>query len=160
MELLLLVLGAALGYFAGWLQKIVDDRRRRRAVATALSAEYVRLRSMLEYLVSKWRGGRAVAEFSAPMHDRLPDVVDLFEPIAVARLLDFSGFLVEMRRNLRFLNTVDHPEARSRMIDELRELAVDVLRKGELAQESLAEAGAERLEQTPLTEIAKARIES
>ena len=159
MEILLLVLGAGLGYVAGWLQKVIDDRRRRKAVATALSAEYIRIKSMLEYLVNKWRGGRAIADFSAPMHERLPDVVELFKPVAVARLLDFSGFLVELRRDLRFLNTVEHPEQRSRMIGEVRELAGNVLRKGELAQVSLLAAGAERLQQAPLSEIAEARIE-
>ncbi|MHB8078791.1 MAG: hypothetical protein ACYDIE_06015 [Candidatus Krumholzibacteriia bacterium] len=60
-EVLLLVLGAALGYAAGWLQKTIDDKRRRKAVATALNAEYFRLRSTLEYLSSKWKGGKATA---------------------------------------------------------------------------------------------------
>ena len=160
MEILLLVLGAALGYVAGWLQKVVDDRRRRKAVATALSAEYVRLKSMLEYLVEKWRGGRALADFRAPMHDRLPEVVELFEPLAVSRLLDFSGFLIELRRDLQFLNSVEHPEQRTRMIKEIRELASDVMRKGDLAQISLRRAGAEQLKQAPLSDIAQARIES
>lgn len=159
MEILLLVLGAVLGYVAGWLQNAINDRRRRKAIATALSAEYVRLNSMLEYLAHRWRGGKAVADFSAPMHDRLPEVVELFRPATVARLLDFSGLLVELRRDLQFLNTIEHPEQRSRMIGEVRELAGDVMRKGELAQQSLRAAGAERLERAPLSAIAVARIE-
>jgi hypothetical protein len=137
-QLLILVLGAILGYCSGWLKSAIDERRRRRAVATALLVESFRIDHMLDYLVSRWRGGKAVSDFATPMHDRFTSDVQLFDPLSVARVLDFTGHMAELRHQLQYFNTATNTEQRARLPTEIREFAANVRAKGEIAKESLS----------------------
>ena len=149
-QLLFLVFGAVLGYCSGWLKAAVDERRIRRAVATALLAERSRLHDTIEFLVNGWRGGRAVAELASPMHDRFTTEVAHFDAITVARVLDYSGHLAELRKHLSFLNEIHSEEARLRFVQEVKGFAAQLQEKGELARESLVEAGGHSLQRAPL----------
>ena len=153
-DVILLVLGAALGYGAGWLQQTLDRVRRRRSVATALAAEFVRLEQTIQYVRSTWRGGEAVVAFPSPMFDRVPELVDLFRPLTVARLMDFVGHQAELRRQLAYYAQADDPAQRKRLIGEIKEFAQDVASKGSLARESLHSEGADHtIGVAPLTQL-------
>jgi len=156
-EILVLVLGAFIGYTTGWLQKYMDQIRKRKSAATALLAEQIRHREWLEYISSRWKGGKSVAEFSMPMHDRIPDLIELFKPETVFLMLDYTGYLMVLRSDLKFLNTIVAKDQRRGLIIEIRKRAIDVLKKGESARNSLVLLGAKEISMAPseLRELAE-----
>jgi len=139
------------------LQKYLDQIRKRKSAATALLAEQVRHREWLDYISNHWKGGRSVAGFSMPMHDRIPELVDLFEPTTVFHLFDYAGYLTVLRNDLKFLNSVEEKDQRRGLIAEIRKRAAEVHTKGDLARNSLRDIGAKEISSAPheLRELAE-----
>ena len=148
-QLLTLLLGAVLGYASGWLKSHLDERRRRRAVATALLAEMGTLESSLAYLRDRWRGGKGVPALPSPMLDRFASELQLFAPLTVAHVLDVAGFLNEVRKGFEHVRASDNDFEKRRYVEELKGLCDDTLRRTELARQSLRSAGGRELPLLP-----------
>jgi len=141
-DILLLVVGTALGLGGAWARTALDERRRRRSVATALCAEYFRLRELLRYVINEWGAGKPVGRFRSDAYDRFLDHAELFDAVTVARVIDFAEHLNELRRGLEHYPTIQDLGSRQRFYDEIRGFAPNIIAKGELARESLIKSGA------------------
>lgn len=141
-QLVYLVAGAILGYCSGWLRSFVDERRKRRAVATALLVEQQRVAQTLLYLRDRWRGGKAVAAFPSTMHDRFAADVALFDATTVARVLEFSGLIAEVRRGIEHVANSTNDEEKKRHVGDVKSLCDDALARAGQESESLTGAGA------------------
>ncbi len=140
-QLVYLVAGAVLGYCSGWLRSFVDDRRKRRAVATALLVEQQRVADTLLYLRDRWRGGRAVAAFPSTMHDRFAADVALFDAATVAAVLEFAGLIAEVRRGIEHVANSTVDEEKKRHVADVKSLCDDAIARAGAERESLLGAG-------------------
>ncbi len=148
-DMIVLVLGALFGYASGWFQQYMDQLRRRKSVATALLAEQSRVHILLEYICNRWKGGRSVADFNIPMHESIPDIVELFKPRAVSQLSDYLGYLLVLQSALINLNETENKEYRKDLIKHIKERSQEVMVKGKVARHSLLDAGAIEIADPP-----------
>ncbi|MEP6690461.1 MAG: hypothetical protein ABJD07_04855 [Gemmatimonadaceae bacterium] len=147
--LLTLVLGAVLGYCSGWLKSHVDERRKRRAISTALLIEQERALETLRWLRDRWRGGRAVAAFPTMMHDHFTSDVGLFDGDTVARVMEFSGMIAEVRRGVEHVVTSTVTGERDRHLAQLKLMCEEALKLADAETHALFASGASRMT-TPL----------
>jgi hypothetical protein len=90
---LLALLGAGLGYWAGWLQKRREDKTRRQNVATALLAELRPLERMLRTRAEHTKAAESTVRISMPVFDHFASDLILFDPTASHALLELRGYI-------------------------------------------------------------------
>lgn len=90
---LLALLGAALGYWAGWLQKRREDKKRRQNVATALLAELRPLERMLRTRAGHTKAAESTVQINMPVFDHFASDLILFDSSATHALLELRGYI-------------------------------------------------------------------
>jgi hypothetical protein len=87
------LVGAALGYWVGFLQKYREDRKRRQNVATALLAELRPLERMLRTRAEHAKAAESTVQIQMPVFDQFASDVLLFKSPATHALLELRGFI-------------------------------------------------------------------
>jgi hypothetical protein len=87
------LLSATLGYWSGYLKKRMDDRARRRGVATALLAELRILERMLRTRAEHAKAADSTVTIAMPVYDRFESDVLLFPIETTQLLLELRAFV-------------------------------------------------------------------
>src|ERR1700682_2184392 len=90
---LLALISAGLGYWAGFLKKRQEDKKRRHSVATALLAELRPLERMLRTRAEHTRAAESTVQISMPVFDRFEPDLLLFDPLMTQVLLELRGYV-------------------------------------------------------------------
>lgn len=93
------VVGGLVAYALGFLQAVRDRRRQRRAVATALLYEFHRARDLALVLRDHPNAGNVQVFVPTEAVDKFLDHVALFEPGAVAAVLEAGGSMRYLRQD-------------------------------------------------------------
>ena len=100
------LLSVALGYWAGGLRRSQEDRKRRKAVATALLFELRPLERMLRTRAQHESAAESSVQISMPVYDRFAGELLLFPPDAVHALLELREFVRDLELSAAlFANT-------------------------------------------------------
>lgn len=100
---LLALLGAALGYWAGWLQEYREDKKRRHSVATALLAELRPLERMLRVRAKHTKAAESTVQISMPVFDRFESDLPLFDASTTHVLLELRGYVRDIENSADLL---------------------------------------------------------
>jgi hypothetical protein len=96
-EVVAVLVGAGAGYGFGFLQAVLDRRRQRRAVATALLHEFARAADLAVLLRDDPQPGNLRVFLRGPAQDRFIDHVALLKPATAAAVLDAVDTAVYLR---------------------------------------------------------------
>jgi hypothetical protein len=96
------IVSVAFGYWAGGLRRAQDDRKRRKAVATALLFELRLLERMLRTRAEHTAAAESTVQISMPVYDQFAGELLLFSPDAVHTLMELREFVrdIELSANL------------------------------------------------------------
>ena len=99
-EIVAVVVGAVLGYGAGWVQQRTDRSRRRKGLASAMLLELRRVERTLREISSSDHALLASIVFPLSAHKRAMEELDLFEPPTTAALFDFLGCVADVEHGM------------------------------------------------------------
>lgn len=102
-EILAVIVGAILGYGAGWVQARVDRRRRRIALASAMLLEARRTERNLREIATSERAALASAELPLGAHRRASQEADLFRSTTSAAIFDFMTAVDDVQHGMTLL---------------------------------------------------------
>lgn len=100
---LLALLGAALGYWAGFLQQRREDKKRRHSVATALLAELRPLERMLRVRAKHTKAAESTVQIRMPVFDRFESDLPLFDPSTTHALLELRAYVRDIENSADLL---------------------------------------------------------
>lgn len=99
------LVSVALGYWAGGLRRAQDDRKRRKAVATALLWALRPLERQLRTRAQHSHAAESTTTISMPVYDRFVQELVLFPPEPVHVLLELRGFVREVELSASLFST-------------------------------------------------------
>ena len=118
------LIGAVLGYWAGWLQKHREEGRRRRSVATALLAELRPLERMLRTRAEHTRAAQSTVQINMPVFDNFASDLTLFEAPATHALLELRAFVRDIENSAAlFADERSKPDERANHYMRLKAIA-------------------------------------
>jgi hypothetical protein len=105
MELIGVVVGAVLGYGAGWIQQRLDRRRRRVGLASAMLLELRVVERNLREIVASERAAYASVEFPLDAHKQAVAELDLFGTAANAAIFDFLTTVADVQHGMHLMSS-------------------------------------------------------
>lgn len=105
MEIIAVVVGAALGYGAGWLQQRLDRRRLRVRLACAMLLELRRVERNLRDMAESERAAHASVDFPLQAHRDAMSRLDLFKPATVAAIFDLLSNVADIQHGMQLIAT-------------------------------------------------------
>jgi phytoene/squalene synthetase len=103
MELIAVVVGAVLGYGAGWVQQRLDRRRRRSGFASAMLLELRRVERNLREIAGSERAADASVRFPLDVHRQAMAELDLFKPLTIAAIFDFLSTIADVEHGMHLI---------------------------------------------------------
>jgi hypothetical protein len=132
-------MGALLAYAGGWLQSVLDRRRQRRAVATAILCEMYVAEDLARVLQTEELPGNISAHVPTQSMERFIEYAALFKPPIVASVMDLIRHTADLQRELAIESSVrGHEDLRHAF---MRRLAEIVIRDVERVRPLLLEVG-------------------
>lgn len=104
-EIIAVVVGAMLGYGAGWLQERVDRRRRRKGLATAMLLELRRTERHLREIAESEGAANASVVFALTVHRQATTELDLFQPATTAAIFDFISCVADVEHGMELFRS-------------------------------------------------------
>lgn len=102
------LVSAALGYWAGFLKKAQEDKRRRKALATALLFELRPLERMLRVRGEHARAAESTVKIAMPVHDRFESELLLFPARTAHVLLELRAYVRDIESTAATFSSGQH----------------------------------------------------
>jgi hypothetical protein len=93
------LVSVALGYWAGFLRQLREDKKRRRGIATALLAEFRPLERMLRTRAKHTKAAESTVQINMPVFDRFQSDLVLFDANTTQVLLELRAFIRDIENS-------------------------------------------------------------
>lgn len=102
-EIIAVVVGAVLGYGAGWIPQRLDRRQRRIGLASAMLLELRRVERNLREIAGSERAALASVDFPLDAHKQAMAQLDLFKPTTTAAIFDFLSTVADVEHGMQLM---------------------------------------------------------